>query len=36
MSKSSNKQKIEVLNGWLLQVNKGKKSKPKVRRSVED
>jgi hypothetical protein len=36
MSKTSNKQKLEVLQGWLLQVNRGKKTKPKVRRPLED
>jgi hypothetical protein len=36
MSKTSAKQKIEVLQGWLLQINRGKKTKPKVYRSVED
>jgi hypothetical protein len=36
MSKTSAKQKIEVLQGWLLQINRGKKTKPKVHRSVED
>lgn len=37
MSKTSNKQKMEVLQGWLLQVNRGRKTvKQKLRRPLED
>jgi hypothetical protein len=37
MSKTSAKQKIEVLQGWLLQLNRGKKIvKQKPKREIED
>lgn len=39
MSKSSNKQKIEILNGWISWTSKQKgypKTKVKVKKDLED
>jgi hypothetical protein len=37
MSKTSSKQKIEVLQGWLLQINRGRKTtKQKLHKKLED